>query len=101
MKELRHNGRSKRKEMDQFMRDHAFNGYWFRPHKLRKIRYTTADINLLLQARDAAEEASRKRMVARGMLQYATPQEIAALPAEQLAAFEKLSGRKFINGQLR
>jgi hypothetical protein len=82
--------RKRRKEMDQFFKDHAFNGYWYRPHKLRKIKYTKDDIELLRQARDAADEAGRKRMVARGLWQYAYPDELTEEQAKEWLA----SGRR-------
>jgi hypothetical protein len=72
--------------MDRFLKDHAWGGYWYRPHKLRKIRYTDADIALLLEARNAAQEAGRRRMVARGLWQYAQAGELTLEQAKRWVA---------------
>ncbi len=88
---FRHRGRKVRKDMDQFLKDHAFNGHWFRPHKLRKVRpHTETEIVLLWEARELAQQAGRKRMVARGLWQYARAGDLTLEQAKEWQA----SGRR-------
>ena len=62
-----------RKKFSQFLKDHCWG--WRPPMKLRKIKYTDADIEILYKIRACDIEAGRKRMVARGLRQYAKPGE--------------------------
>lgn len=55
------------------MKDHCWG--WRPPMKLRKIKYTDEDIEILYKIRATDIEAGRKRMVARGLRQYAKPGE--------------------------
>ena len=60
--------------MDQFMKDHCWG--WRPPRKLRKIRpWTEEEAKFIWGLREIAIEAGRKRMVARGLRQYAKPGE--------------------------
>jgi hypothetical protein len=89
----KHYRRCVRKKMFEFKRDHAWG--WRPPRKLRTIRpWTDAEVNFVWNLRNIAVEAGRKRMVAKGRYQYATPEEINQLTPEQIAKFEARSGRK-------
>lgn len=66
--------RCERKKVSRFMKDHCWG--WRPPMKLRKIRMSDADIDRLLELRAIDKEAGRKRMVARGLTQYANPGEL-------------------------
>lgn len=63
-----------KKLMDRFMKDHCWG--WRPPMKLRKIKYTDSEINFLFELRAIDIEAGRKRMVVRGLRQYAKPGEL-------------------------
>lgn len=63
-----------RKSMGQFMKDHCWG--WHPPMKLRTIRpWTEEETNFIWELRKVDIEAGRKRMVARGLRQYAEPGE--------------------------
>lgn len=63
-----------RKAMGLFMKDHCWG--WRPPMKLRKIGpWTEEEVQFIWSLREAAIEAGRKRMVARGLRQYAKPGE--------------------------
>jgi hypothetical protein len=69
---------SKRKDKEmrnEFFKDHCWG--WRPPMSLRKKRpYTSDEIEYLYQLREIDLEAGRKRMVARGLKQYAKPGEL-------------------------
>ncbi len=77
-----------RKEMSVFYKDHAWG--WRPPKKLRKIKYTDEEIEFLYNLRQVYIEAGRKRMVARGLWQYANIDEPEyALHQERLKKWEQ------------
>lgn len=68
--------RKNKEDLNQFCKDHAWG--WRPPMSLRKKRpYTTDEIEYLYNLREIYVEAGRKRMVARGLTQYAKPGELS------------------------
>jgi hypothetical protein len=91
--------RKERKQMERFFRDHCFNGYWYKPMKLKKIMWDAHGdkeiIDKLIEIRNACIEAGRLRMVARGLVQYATKEELEQYTQEQRIEYENRTGFKF------
>lgn len=69
--------------------------------KLRKIRWDDTTLEKCSVLREVAVEAGRKRMVARGLFQYANAEEIKGLSGDQISEFERKSGRKLVDGEFR